>query len=97
MDYQTALKMKYAGFKFRASEDAIEGNINIANLGAKYSTPAYWHTTLEEVLEALGEVTLIVMKKECLAINDKFDIFNPCKGSTPLIACCNLYLAINSK
>lgn len=91
MDYKLAKELKDAGFPLRIKA------LPVSYMGKDYQD--FEHPTLSELIEACGDVCLLVRKgKEAKASNYKFELENKYfYGSTPEEAVARLWLELNKK
>ena len=97
MDYNLALQLKEAGFPQGEHTELSIPRLQIEEVKDSYVKLP----TLEEVIEELGELETLLKadnppfaSEHWIAVSKKNE---RALGETPLLAVCNLYIAINSK
>jgi hypothetical protein len=93
MDYALAKELDDRGFKFRGETSLVlvpTGNVSKDN-------PILPYPTLEELIEACGELVLTVNEEYSTAETVRGQTHFSESGSTPIEAVARLYLALNKK
>lgn len=93
MDYEICLKLRNANFPqdWRRFDDH-DKDLLVRDWEMYKNN---YCPDIADLLTALGEVTLIVQKEGCMAVNNVRDITDPCRGKTPEEALASLWLSLH--